>query len=112
MTTLGIVGPGGYNSSALAINNAGQVVGQSDVNNGPTSQAFLYSGGSMIGLGCLDGTGGDNWANAIDDNGEIVGRWFPGLGWGGAALEPSCVCLQQRQHEGLGHHPRHPRQQR
>ena len=101
VTTLGIVGPGGYSSTALAINNAGQVVGQSDVNNGPTSQAFLYSGGSMIGLGCLDGTGADSWATAINDNGEIVGASYPGLA-GRAGWNPHAFVYSNGSMKDLG----------
>ena len=48
----GGVGPG-QSSSAVAINNRGQVIGLSELNvMGPTEHAFLWSRGKMTDLGC------------------------------------------------------------
>jgi probable HAF family extracellular repeat protein len=76
----------GYDSSsATAINNAGQVVGQLEgyaTSNGiryPRSHAFLYSQGSMSDLGTLAGAADDypsacnSYASGINDSGQIVG---------------------------------------
>ena len=68
------------NSSTIAngINNNGQVVGVSvttmlDVNYNPVYHAFLYSGGAMTDLGTLIGPTNNSAANAISDNGQVVG---------------------------------------
>ena len=45
---------GGERTSAMGINNRGDVVGFSDTSKGLT-RAFLYSGGSLIDLGTLGG---------------------------------------------------------
>jgi probable HAF family extracellular repeat protein len=55
-------------ASALAINNAGQVVGGS---NGPRGDAFLYQDGKTTYLGTLGG--GSSLAGAINESGQIVG---------------------------------------
>jgi probable HAF family extracellular repeat protein len=69
MTDLGTLG--GNLSFGLAINDAGQVVGQSLVGNTDEYNAFLYSNGTMFDLGTL---GGDNsYAEAINASGEIAG---------------------------------------
>ncbi len=65
-------------SGANAINNLGQVVGQSSISTGMFGQmhAFLYSSGKMIDLGTLaphDPTGGYSAAGAINDHGQVVG---------------------------------------
>ena len=70
MTDLGAL-PGGDYSSALGINNRGQVVGHS-------SRAFLWDDGTMYKLEDLVDLGGQ-WqflmaAVAINDSGQIVGR--------------------------------------
>ena len=64
---------GGY-SIAWGINNAGDIVGESD------GSAFLYRNGVMIDLNAtLGGALGDlGTAMAINDRGQIVGQaWFP-----------------------------------
>lgn len=75
MTDLGTLGGGEIpNSSALAINNEGQIVGYSTVSNGEpgTVHAFLYQNGIMSDLGAL-GTNSSK-AYAINDLGQIVGE--------------------------------------
>ena len=58
---------GGYQASASAINDAGQIVG-----NGTTVGAFLYSNGKMVSLGVPFGANGSD-ANAISSTGQIAG---------------------------------------
>jgi probable HAF family extracellular repeat protein len=69
MTDLGTV-PGGSQSYAHDINDAGQIVGNTDTG------AFLYNGGVMTDLNSLIDQA-SAWtlqaANAINDNGQIVG---------------------------------------
>ena len=68
MYDLGGLGVGAY-SSANAINDAGQVVGESDTN--VFTHAFLYSNGSMLDLGTLGGTYSS--AYAINNSGQVIG---------------------------------------
>jgi probable HAF family extracellular repeat protein len=58
---------GSANSSAYAINDAGQVVGNSTIN-GKAVAATEWSGGSVIDLG-----GPNSWATGINDAGQVVG---------------------------------------
>jgi len=62
---------GGDRSSALGINNRGDVVGFAQTGKG-TTRGFLYSGGSLVDLGTLGGE--ESFAYRISDNGIIVGR--------------------------------------
>ena len=64
---------GGKNSAAHAINDCGQIVGESDIENGDT-HACLWQDGTPTDLGTL---GGDSRAFAINDRGEIVGVSTP-----------------------------------
>jgi probable HAF family extracellular repeat protein len=57
---------GGFQASASAINDAGQIVG-----NGTTVGAFLYSNGKMVSLGVPAGAN-SSWANAINSTGNII----------------------------------------
>lgn len=68
MTDLGDLG--GIGSSAVAINNSGQVVGVAPLASGQ-SVAFLYSNGVMQSLGTGGGT--SSQAAAINNSGQIVG---------------------------------------
>lgn len=72
-STLVILGdlPGGQSdSSATAINDAGQVVGQSDAAAGP--RAFLWTNGLMLDLGVLPGSS-ESSALDINSRGQVVG---------------------------------------
>jgi probable HAF family extracellular repeat protein len=71
MKPLDVLLPGDTYSEAWAINDSGQVVGESgsDEDHG---QAFLYSGGSMKALGILPGQSFSE-AFGIDNSGQIVG---------------------------------------
>ena len=63
-------------SSANAINNRGQVVGMTVFADPPygDQRAFLFSPNSgMLDLGSLTGANGFSCADAINDNGQIVG---------------------------------------
>jgi probable HAF family extracellular repeat protein len=63
---------GTNNSSAICINNNGQVAGLSRINDNHDIHAFLYSGdGPMQDLGTLGGTDSDAWG--INDSGQVVG---------------------------------------
>ena len=68
MTDLGTLG--GTTSYATAINDRGQVVGNSPTIAGVT-HAFLYGDGAMTDLGTLGGT--TSYATAINDRGQVVG---------------------------------------
>ena len=59
----------GYQSTAYAINNAGQVVGVSSAANG--SHAFLFSAGALSDLGTLGGA--NSVAYSINNSGDVVG---------------------------------------
>jgi len=62
---------GGSSSYATGINDAGRVVGYSDLTGDTSSNAFAYSAGVMTNLGTLGGAG--SLARAINNNGQIVG---------------------------------------
>jgi probable HAF family extracellular repeat protein len=59
---------GGENSSAMAINNAGQVIGIAQTAGDAEWDLFLYSNGQMTDLGPR---GGDGWA-AINNEGQVI----------------------------------------
>lgn len=67
---LGSLG-GGY-SQAYAINNLGQIVGESTTASG-AFHAFLYSGGTMQDLGT---PATSSRATGLNDSGQIVGRFY------------------------------------
>lgn len=69
ITDLGTLG--GSSSSALAINNEGQVVGRSTLPGDTVTGAFLWQDGAMTDLGSLGGT--FNTANGINRAGDVVG---------------------------------------
>jgi probable HAF family extracellular repeat protein len=70
LTDLGTL-PGGGTIGAAGINNAGKIVGFSEINSGSASHAFLYSNGMLKDIGNLGGTFGE--AHKINARGDIVG---------------------------------------
>lgn len=65
--------PGAYQASAYAINDAGQVVGDSYVSGGQTG--FLYANGKVTDLGVPSGANATS-AVAINSTGQIVGAIY------------------------------------
>ncbi len=61
----------GPNSIATGINNIGQIVGWTDIDNSQNTHAALWQDGSILDLGSL---GGHSYAMAINNNAEIVGN--------------------------------------
>jgi probable HAF family extracellular repeat protein len=86
ITPLGTLG--GPTSAAAAINNAGQIVGNSDTSSGP-SHAFLCSGGTMLDLGTPAGATSSS-ATAINDGGQVTGNTndLHGLLYSGGSISP------------------------
>ncbi len=76
-TTIDLGTLGGSSSQASGINLAGQIVGYSTISNG-SSCAFLYTSGPMTNLNNLLVSSNSSWnlqyANGINDNGQIVGQ--------------------------------------
>ena len=69
VTDLGTLG--GTDSCAHAINEQGQIVGESFLANAPHPHAFLWDNGAITDLGTLGGPG--SAALDINNNGQIVG---------------------------------------
>jgi probable HAF family extracellular repeat protein len=62
----------GKQSSAFAINDRGQVAGESILSNGTSTQAAMWVNQKLAGLGsCCGGT-----AKAINNRGEIIGEFY------------------------------------
>jgi probable HAF family extracellular repeat protein len=90
LTTLGHLGGGDF-STAYAINNTGQVVGESNLAVlGTETRPFLYQGGALTELGTLAGRG-LNRAAAINNAGQIAGYGEAGDGLRHAFLYESGV---------------------
>jgi probable HAF family extracellular repeat protein len=60
------------NNAAFAINNAGQIVGQSDPTGDATTYAVLWQNGAITNLGTLPGDV-SSMANDINAQGQVVG---------------------------------------
>ena len=87
MTDLGTLG--GTHSFAAAINDAGQVVGNSDIPGNGIPHAFLYSGGTMTDLNDLVPAGVTViYATGINAAGQIVG-----VGRIGGERKRACAAL-------------------
>jgi probable HAF family extracellular repeat protein len=69
----------GNYSVARGINASGTIVGSSTTNGGP-EEAFIYSGGSMLGLGGVPGGNGYSNGLAINASGEVTGNAINNLG--------------------------------
>jgi len=68
---------GGTSSRAVAINAAGQIVGDSSTPGDTAYHAFLLTDGTMHDLGTLGGTDSRAWA--VNDSGDVVGEsYVPG----------------------------------
>jgi probable HAF family extracellular repeat protein len=68
---------GGTLGLALAINNHGQIVGQSNLVGDLTAHPFFWDRGVLTDIGTFGGSNGA--ANAVNDSGEVVGvADFPG----------------------------------
>ena len=73
MVDLGTLG--GSSSSAVALNESGQVVGWSNTSSEGSKHAFSWTAaGGMVDLGTLGGSTSD--ATAVNDNGQIVGSAY------------------------------------
>jgi len=72
------LGSFGGASWAKAVNNGGDVVGESEISADGGFRAFLWSRGTLRNLGTL---GGDaSWAESINDSGEVVGCSLDSVG--------------------------------
>jgi probable HAF family extracellular repeat protein len=75
MIDLGTLG-GSWGSTAYAINNSGQIVGESGITGDTEEHAFLYSGSTMYDLNTMiDSMSGWtlSWASDINNAGQIMG---------------------------------------
>jgi len=72
ITTTLAINPGSASSYAYAINNVGQIVGDSVFCGACNDRATLWQDGSVFDLGTLGGT--DSIAVDINDAGQIVGN--------------------------------------
>src|SRR5437899_360015 len=75
ITDLGTLGRRYRDSGASAINERGQVVGDSATASGK-QHAFLWQNGKMTDLGTLGRAYTDSGAVAINDRGQVVGTSF------------------------------------
>jgi len=78
-TSIGAL-PGGLLSSGFAINDSGQMAGESLDSSSGQEHAYLYSNGAMTDLGNLGGNYVSSIAFAINNNGWVVGFDSYGVG--------------------------------
>jgi probable HAF family extracellular repeat protein len=71
ITDLGTLG--GNHSTAVKINDQGQIVGYSEMSDKRTTHAFLYQEGVMKDLGSLAGPQYASYATDINTNGDVIG---------------------------------------
>ena len=81
--------PGFSDSTALGINDSGQIVG---ISNSPGYHGFLYSEGTMTDLGTLPGDTA-SYAYAINNGGQVVGWSFISPPEFGVPLPPAALLL-------------------
>lgn len=72
MTDLGTLG--GTNGSATGLNNAGQIIGLSNLAGDQVPHPFLWNRGTLIDLNTKTTGGNPETANALNDAEEIVGK--------------------------------------
>ncbi|MDR3622192.1 MAG: hypothetical protein P4L85_22775 [Paludisphaera borealis] len=70
-TQIGVGDNSSTRTNPVAINDAGQVIGNIVTSGGANSQAFLYSGGLLKQIGDLGG--GNSMARGINSSGVVVG---------------------------------------
>ncbi|MHC5082911.1 MAG: DUF3466 family protein [Planctomycetota bacterium] len=70
VTKLGTLG--GTTSGGIAVNDSGQVAGNSDTAGNAASHAFYYDGTTMHDIGTFGGENSTAWD--INNNGQVVGR--------------------------------------
>jgi probable HAF family extracellular repeat protein len=90
---------GGESSTAFAINNRGQVVGQSETAEGET-HAFLWEDGVMHDLGTLGGEFTFSEASSINNRGQVVGVNFTSQGQSAAFIWQDGVMTALDESEG------------
>ncbi len=78
---------GGTSSTANDVNNAGQIVGRSNVAGDGAEHAFLYSGGTMYDLGAMGYA--NSTATRINGSGQIVGYSYNTAGDAGYSTRQS-----------------------
>jgi probable HAF family extracellular repeat protein len=89
----------GESSTAFAINNRGQVVGQSETAAGET-HAFLWEDGVMRDLGTLGGAFTFSVATSINNRGQVVGENVTSQGHSRAFLWQDGVTTPLDESEG------------
>jgi probable HAF family extracellular repeat protein len=84
-------GTGTFNGNqACAINNRGQIAGQSDLKGDTTGHAFLWENGVIHDLGTLHPDDAASLAFGINDGGELVGLGLD------AEFNPSAILWENR----------------
>lgn len=91
---------GGSSSSALDINERGDVVGYSRVAEDVATHAFVRRGGRMIDLGTLPGDA-DSYATDVNDRGDVVGYSSGGDGIRAVLWRPDGTAVDLTARTGL-----------